>query len=255
MLETFKEFYAFSVTDSLAASTGAGTVGRFQSTILRIEENSDFLLEKMIYQATSRSIILRMRDSRGRYINPQNVDLRAVAGGNIAGNSHNAFELPVPYRFANSSNIEVELADYSGSTNEVRLALLGSKVRCGIAPWHMKSRFQTVIHSTERVLVAANGTSYLTIVIDSDADFIIHKTMAVRTGAALVSVNEGGRDLDWVSSATHIDNMFGDAMFPHVLSEPRFVYRNSTITFTIQDLTGNPNTVEIILVGVKAYDN
>lgn len=258
----YREAYYMASNISLDASSGAGTIGTFKNTPIRVDSDADFEVQKIMFQATSPDIILRIRTSQGEYLMPENTNLQTFGGTqfNSVGPGSNVnwftpYILSWPFRFAASSDIILEAADYSGSANTLRMCMWGAKIYCGKAPWDNPryTRGQPVWRSTERQTLAGNASQVLTINMDSDADVFITKAQAVRTGAALVSVNEGARGRDWGNTSSHIDNMFGSGQFAHKLSAPRFVPVNSSMTFNVQDISGSSNTIEIVLEGIKYH--
>lgn len=260
----YKEAYYMAANIELTASAGAGTLGTFLNTPIRVDSDADFEVQKIMFQSTSPSVIARIRSSKGEYLMPENTDLQAFAGTQFdavgpgtAVSWFTPYILSQPYRFPMSSDIIIEAADYSGATNTVRVCMWGAKVWCGRAPWdNPKYKVgQPIFRSTERQSIAANGSQVLTVNMDSDADVLVRKIMATRTAGALVSVTEGARGRDWGNRATHIDNIAGSGQFPHKLSAGRFVPVNSSMTFQVQDISGSPNVIEIILECTKYHRN
>jgi hypothetical protein len=56
-----------------------------------------------------------------------------------------------------------------------------------------------------------------------------------------------------MNTGTHIRNLVGSGAFPNVLPTPRFIPRGSVVNFTIQDISGAQNDIEINLCGVKLF--
>jgi hypothetical protein len=258
----YKEAYYMAANIALTASSGAGTVGDYIDTPIRVDSDANFELQKIIFQATSPSIKVRIRSSEGNYLTPEATDIQALAGtqfDNVGPGAAVSWFTPYilsrPYRFRKSSDIIIEAADYSGVANTLRICLWGAKIHCGTAPWD-SDRYrigQPTFRSTNRRTIAADGSSSLSINMDSDADVLIKKISAIRTGAALLSIHESGRGYDWGVTPTHIDNIAGSGQFAHKLSAGRMVGANSNMTFNLQDLSSAPNTIEIVIEGVKYH--
>lgn len=259
----YRELYYMAANISLDASTGAGTVGGYQDNPIRVDSDADFELQKIMFQSTSPNIKIRIRSSSGDYLTPEAIDLQAMGGtqfNNVGPGAAVSWFTPYifswPYRFPMSSDIIIEAADYSGSANTLRFCMWGAKILCGTAPWDNPARYrkgQPTFRSTGRQTITANGTRVLTINIDSDADLLIKKISAVRTGAALTSIHEAARGRDWGNTPTHIDNIMGSGQFAHKLSAGRMLPVNSSMTFNTQDLSGAPNVVEIVVEGIKYH--
>ena len=255
----YKEAYYMATDIALDASAGAGQIGVFQNTSVRVDSDAPFELQKIMFVSTSPSIALRIRSSKGEYLMPEDTNLQTFAGtpfNNVGPGADVSWFTPYilswPYHFAASSDIIIEAADLSGAANILRLCMWGAKIRCGIAPWHDSSRrAQPIFRSTGRQTIGDGDSQVLSLNIDSDADLFITKAQATRTGAALVGINEGARGRDWGNSSTHIDNIFGSGQFPHKVSNGRFIPVSSAITFNIQNISGADNTIEIMLEGIK----
>lgn len=196
--------------------------------------------------------------------------LIAVSGGNqLTGSYINGysgsfvpFVWPRPYIIAGATTFTVSAADNSGASNTIYMAFHGSKLRPGKAPWDRQYRamipyvyplnVQGTVPGT--VVIAANGNVAFSVPTDKDGSFLCMKLVGQRTGAALVTIKDGGRDRQWMDSATHIDNIVGNAMFPNILPSPRYCEKGAVISGSIQDLSGLQNTCEIDFVGIKIYE-
>lgn len=243
----WREFFAYGLNQSLSA--GNGTI--FQSTNLRLDSDSDFEAHKLVYNAKSANVRIRMRTDQGLYLTKQEVNLRNTAG-NFAGTP---FIFGRPHVFVAGSNLTVESADRSGASNTLRLSFLGAKIRQGTAPWDRRYRaVRPFTYSTEEVRVGANQTSSLRIEVDTDSHFLVQKIAGTREGDCLIEFKEGGRDLDWQNTPLHFDTIVGNGQFPHVLFANRFVRRGLVLIVQIQDLSGISNLVEVALHGVKMYE-
>lgn len=259
----YRELYYMGDNFDITASSGAGTVGAYTNRSIRIDSDADFELQKIIFQSTDPSIKIRIRSSSGEYLTPEAIDLQAMAGtqfDSVGPGSAVSWFTPyifsTPYRFPRASDIILEAADYSGSTNTLRFCMWGAKIFCGTAPWDNAGKYvkgQPVFRSTGRTSIGANSTSVLTLNMDSDADVLLKKISAVRTGGALISIHEAARGRDWGNTPTHIDNVAGSGQFAHKLSAGRMVPASSSMTFNVQDISGSTNVVEIVMEGVKYH--
>lgn len=255
----WKEYFVYDATATLLA--GTGTV--FASTQIRIDSDANFELVKSSYVATNDRIKLKYRDdSLGRYLVKDPVDIKSIAGRNTLpmglSNSFMPFIWPRPYLLAAGSTFVVEAADASSAANTMRLSFHGAKIRPGIAPWLTKSYRAEIpmIYglSGGPITIAALSSDTARIEIDVDSDFLVHKIVGVRTGAATISITETARGREWMSTAVHIDNVVGNGAFPNILRDPRFISRGSTITINLTDLSGAANVIEVTMIGVKLYE-
>lgn len=255
-------YYEYFV-NSLSQVLTPGTTGILanQNTIA-IDSDADFSFSKTSYVATNDRIKLRYRDdSFGRYLIKDPVDIKTIAGRNTLdmgeSSSFLPFIWPQPYTIAAGTTFTTELGDYSNAANTVRLAFHGAKIRPGTAPWDKKWRLMLPFVYTfdgGSVSVPANATANPAIKIDKDAHFLVKKITAIRTGGALISINDTARGQDLSNTPVHIDNLCGNGAFPNILTAPRFVNRGSVLSITIQNLIGIANNIEVNLVGVKLYE-
>jgi len=250
----YEEYFVYATNASLSA--GDGTV--FEEFNVRIDSDSNFKFLSTLFVATSPQIYIKMQDdSIGRYLTKKGTDIQAIGGRSLTGTTENLFlpfRWPKPYIIRAGTNLALQISDYSGSANTLRLAYHGSKIQPGVAPWDYKFRAtMPMVYSVKKTL-AANSSDTAVIDIDIDSHFLIKDIVGVRTGGALVTISEGARNRDWSNTSIHIDNIMGNGQFPNKLPSPRFIQKGSTIIFNLQDLSGFANTVEIDLVGVKLYE-
>ncbi|HDK42887.1 MAG TPA: hypothetical protein ENG87_05890 [Candidatus Pacearchaeota archaeon] len=254
----WKEYFIYGISKTLTAGTGTS----FESNNMRIDSDADFEFNKSTYVATNDRIKLKYKDdSIGRYLTKGQPDIKAIAGRNILpmglSNSFIPFIWPRPYIISAGTNFVVETADYSNAANTLRLAFHGGKIRQGEAPW--KKRFRAAVpfvysFTNGSQTVTANSTITPTIEVDIDAHFLVQKITGIRTGEALVLINEGARGREWSNVALHIDNFIGNGSFPNILMANRFILRGSVVSFNIQDISGASNVIDIDLIGVKLYE-
>ncbi len=261
----WKEYYIYDFTNtSIPASAGAGVVGAFQNITTRFDSDADFEVIKRHHIATDNRIRIRFQDdSYGRQFQNQSLDLRGVSGtilsasaGSIGIHPNNfmPFILARPYLIRAGTTYTLEVADFSGAANSLRMSFHGAKLRVGAAPWHREWKAKPPFdYTTGAVTLSANQTVSVNINIQIDAHFLVEKITGTRTGPALIQVIDGSQDRQWMNGAIHIDNFMGNSQFPNILPAPRFIRRGSSINITIQDLSGASNTVEVIFSGLKLF--
>lgn len=277
----WREYFIYSADFAQASVLAAGVANGlptqqvFNDFAIRIDSDSDFELLKTMYVATDARVYVRYRDdASGRFLHRGSLDLRDVGGfGNsgpligLAAPSFVPFIWPAPYAMARNATFTVAGADFSGAPNTARISFHGNKIRPGYSPWQYKEdgsprRFRAKLpyvyplppDGTNYVL-GANQTIPFSAPVDIEADFLVYKIVGVRTGAAMVQLQDGaGRERNWMDRAVHIDNLIGNGLHPNVLPSPRFVQRGSAVVGFIQDISGAQNTVRLYLVGVKLYE-
>ena len=272
----WKEYYiyTFDFTGSAALTGGAAdarpTTLAFAPVSVRIDSDADFELGKTMYFPARGRVYARYKDeTRGQYLHRGTLDLRAVAGIGqafpiVGSPSFLPYIWPAIWRVKASSLLSVEAADFSGlglGTNAVRLSFHGAKCRSGVKPWDDARVVRRVAYTlpwppddVDFTAIAANATVPVSAPIDAEGDFLVHKITGVRTGEAIITIQDGpGRERLWMDRAVHIDNLVGNGSFPNILPAPRFVFRGSTISGTIRDLSGATNYVRLYFHGERLY--
>lgn len=251
----YKEYFVYGTGyETLTAGTGTA----FLPFPIKIDSDADFEFNKTATIWKDDRILVKYQDSSlGRYLTKNPCDILTIAGTSlVTGNARGfmPFVWPRPHVISAGSNFLVELSDYSAAENNTQLAFHGAKIRPGTAPW--KREFKAVIPFVYsfRETIAASTIGIPRIEIDIDSHFMVQKIVGRRTGSCFVTISEGARGRDWMNRALRFRNICGDAVFPNILPAPRFIYRGSVISFTIQDLSAASNIVEIDLIGVKLYE-
>lgn len=258
-MDWHRQYFAYHFEDlDITASSGAGTVGAFETIQVRTDSNVDFEGVEMCHIATSDEMHVRISDdSYGRFMhNTIPLDLRNISGtaiSHITPNGFKPFVWPIRYLIAAGNTITLEVADFSGSTNLLRLVFHGAKLRHGLAPWDKKWKLKFPFFLNETVSLDANGTASINLSVGTDADFLIKSLTAVRTGAALITVKSGDTDEQWTNQPLHIDNMFGNSQYPHEMNAPRHIRKGTVINVTLQNLTGSTNVIRLSFGGIKLY--
>ena len=196
------------------------------------------------------------------------VDLRTIAGRSLPLDNSGAFDLrpfvwPINYTIRAATTWGVSLANNSNYTPTVYIAFHGAKLRPGIAPWKKPGTSKvpyiyTLLQSATTlpdgvVQVAANSTVTSQVTTDKDSYFVCYKIVGSATSDALITIQDGGRERQWMNTPIHARNILGSGAFPNQLAVPRFVGKGSVLAVTIQDLSGSTNNVSIDFVGVKVF--
>lgn len=262
------EFFVYNVTfTSMAVGSGVSYV----SQDIRIDSDADFQFLKTMYFNTNDNadIIVKYRDdSTGRFLMKSGTVVRTIAGRALSIDNSGSFDFrpfiwPVPYNVRRASTFGIEASNSHGViTPTLYLSFHGAKLRQGLAPWKKPGQKMPYTYPLARnvstnpegvVTVAANQTISSTVSVDKDSNFIVKSLTGHATGQALVSIQEMGRDRQWMNSSTHIRNLIGSGAFPNILASPRFVPRGSVLSVTIQDLSGAANNISLNFCGVKLF--
>jgi hypothetical protein len=269
LMEMWGEYFMYNTLfNALPVGTGVAYV----TNEVRIDSDADFQFMKTMYFSTNDNAAVYLKykdDSSGRYLMKNGVNLRTIGGRSLAIDNSGSFDFrpyiwPIPYNIRRATTFSIDASNnHLAIAPSVYISFHGAKLRQGIAPWKKRNvtkmpyvyplsrNIQTNPESV--VTVAPNQTISVSVSIDKDSDFVVNKITGSATDQALVTVQEMGRDRQWMNTSTHIRNLVGSGAFPNVLSSPRFVPRGSVVNFTIQDISGVANNVEINLCGVKLF--
>lgn len=224
---------------------------------LKIDSDSDFEFISTMYTATDPRVYIRLRDNTfGRYLHDiPALDMRHFGGqalNSITANGFVAYEWQTPYLIRAASSLGIEAADFSGSSNTVRISFHGCKVRPGTPPYARQySNKSHHCYIAQPTTISANQTQNFVISMDNDSDFLISSITGSRSGAALVNVKN--KDSNWMNIPVHFDNFVGNGNFPNILKYPKFLGKGETLTITVQDLSGSNNTVSLYFYGWKLF--
>lgn len=258
----WKEYFTY-ISEFLPLSAGSAdvlpTALAFSSNTIKIDSDSDFEVRALSFTATDSRIYFKSKDAgSGRFMQKDAMDLRLTGGrGNTLlttnGVSFLPFKMSGSYIVNAKADLTIECADFSGSSNTIRMAFHGSKLRSGEPPWQKKVyRAKMDFTYPTIVSVGANATVITSITTDTDSDFIVEKLGARRTGAATIEVKDG-RDRRWSNNPVHIDNMFGCEAFQNNISpyHGRFIEGGDSISLQITDLSGSSNVIALAFHGKK----
>jgi len=275
----WKEYFIYDFTNTvLPAGTvdGLPSVQAFVDVTTRTDSDADFELMKRTHIATSSKIYVAYRDDAyGRFLQNAPMDLRTVSGTilfttgvvevGIHPNNFLPYILTRPMVIRAATTFTASFADFTGAaalallngggvtTNSMRHAFHGAKLRKGNAPWDEQWKATPYFDYTTILSLAANGTASANVSINIDSHFLVRKLTATRTGPALLTIKDNATERQWMNTSIHIDNLFGNAQFPNSMPAPRFIYRGSVINISAQDLSGAANTLILTFSGEKLY--
>lgn len=103
-------------------------------------------------------------------------------------------------------------------------------------------------------LTANQALTDQTVIIDSDSDFLILGLAGTQTGNYRVNFKSGnGRYV--AQTQIRNANLVGTGQFPVPLPKPLFVPSRGRIAIDITDLSAAGNTVELVFIGIRLYQN
>jgi len=264
------EYFVYSITFSTMA---VGTGVTFIDGEMRIDSDADFQFLKTLYHSTNDLADVKVKykdDSSGRYLIKSATSLRSIGGRSLSLDNSGSYDFrpyvwPIPYNIRRATTLTIQAANsHAIITPTIYLSFHGGKVREGIAPWKrpgykkipyvytLSRNINTLPEGT--VQIAANQTLSVNISTDKDSDFLVNKITGSATGNALVTIQDMGRDRQWMNTPTHIRNLIGSGAFPNVLATPRFINRGSVMSLSIQNLTAAVNNIEFNLIGQKLFN-
>ena len=105
------------------------------------------------------------------------------------------------------------------------------------------------------VALGANERKDFQLLIDADSDFLVEKVYSFETGPFRLQVLDSTTSYQWFSDRIRMDNFFGDAEYPNELPTPIALRRGTTLNLDIEDLSGAPNTLELVFEGYRCGAN
>jgi len=265
---TWKEYYVYS---TLFTALPVGTGLAYSDGEIRIDSDADFEFSKTMYFSSNdnANVYLKYRDdSTGRFLMKNAASARTIGGRALSVDNSGAFDFrpflwPLPYKIRRGTTFMVQAANSNAIiAPNVYLAFHGAKMRQGLAPWKQPALKMPYVYGLTRsantlpegtVQIPANGTITATISVDKDSSFVATKMTGSATGSCLVTIQEQGRDRQWMNTSTHIRNILGSGAEPNILPSPRFVEKGSVISISLQDLSGAVNNIEMNFIGFKMF--
>lgn len=257
----FKHYYINNFNNlALPAGTNVATgvepSPAYTGTPITLDTDADFEALKMAYVYTDPRVFLRLKEVNGRYYDADpGMDARLACGTLVnlgaGGNALALKALARPLLIPKGARFTADMADFSGAQNSVRVAVHGTKLYNGNAPWDALGRkYKRVNWWTEPVYsgsITANKNALMTISAPYNQDFYIYRILAQRTGAATVAMQNFIGNLQ--NTDTHIDNLAGNVEGHNILPAPIFIPADSSLLINITDISGATNGVTLHLEG------
>ncbi len=264
----YKQFFIYNFNQlPLGAGTNIATgvvpSPAFLDTPVVTQDDADFEALKTAYTATDPRVFVRFKQSGGEYYDEDpGMDARLVCGQlvNLAsgGNALLFKNLAHPMLVPAGGTFTIKMADFSGSSNNVRLAVHGTKLRPGQEPWKtLNRRYKDPMKGGQRWWttpwysgsISANASAPGTIKAPDRRDLYIYRISAQRTGAATIEIQDGfGENLQ--DTPTHLDNFCGNIAGYNILPAPIFVPALSSLVINITDISGATNGVTLHFEGI-----
>jgi len=247
----WKEPFSFSA-DFLPLAGGTGVA--YSSFELKIPNSNDFEIIRSIHKATSNVANLRIFNATsGRDILRKQGDLRAISSTAYSGITANGFvpyTWPIPYLLNAGTELNIFAADASGSSNNLRYSMHGNNVYDGVAPYEHRKKREPYAFVITADSLAAYSTVTKTMVVDTNAGFLISKLTGVATGECTVFIQDVK---PWSSRDAHFYNMVGNSQFGNSLTSRRWIPEKTMLTVRFTDISGSTNTIAINFIGERVY--
>jgi len=127
--------------------------------------------------------------------------------------------------------------------------IFGNYPRRNVLPYMYQFRL-TVAEGTA---LAAGGRGQASIKVSADASFITTYLTNSSTGEYLISMRTDSSDRILMNDPVHSATAIGTAERPMILPKPLLLAPNTTITFTLQDLSAAVNELYFTMIGFKVY--
>lgn len=257
----FSEYYIYNQNFTLTGGTGV----LYTMSSLLINDNADFVLKRTSHIATSNVVNLKLKDlSTGRFLFKTQEDLRTISGtslNSITANGFLPYNWPIPYQINKSKQVETHISDASGIGNTVRLAFHGDAVYEN-NPYKEynptdKQSIMPYVYETNTIVPASalNATAEYNLQINNDADFVCTKITGLCTDVGLVEIKTYSTGIAsyWQNIPTHTNNLFGNSQFPNMLTSPRYIKRNTSISVVFTSLIAGANSLTLQFHGYKKF--
>ena len=103
------------------------------------------------------------------------------------------------------------------------------------------------------VVLAANGPGVSVLQIQYDSDFEWIWLVSTQTGPYTVTLQDTSTGRSLSNSPVNSANFAGTAQLPFPLVEPYLLARSTSVQATFADVSGAPNTVQLVLRGYKLF--
>jgi hypothetical protein len=107
---------------------------------------------------------------------------------------------------------------------------------------------------TPNGILGANSTALNQIRISADSAFIACSMRGVSDGPYTTFMQQDASDRQLMNIPVNADTIVGTAQRPGPFHKPLLLPANTTITFTMADISGQNNNVWVTLAGFKVYN-
>ena len=247
----WKEPFAYCV-DFLPLTGGAGLA--YTNFEIKTPPNCDFEVIRSIHQATSNMVNLRILNATtGRDVLRGQGDLRGISSTSFSGITPNGFTpytWPIPYYLVAGTELNVSAADNSGVDNNVRFVLHGNNIYSNDAPYEGRKTRESYSFAISSGALAAYGTVTKTLLLDTNAGFLVSKLTGEADGAATVLIQD---KRPWSSRDIHFNNMVGNSQFGNSLTSRRWMPEKTMVSVRFTDISGSANSITISFHGERVY--
>lgn len=242
--------YDFLYSNEVQLAAVVGTPGQME---IKTQQDSIFVVQTMAAYSDGPFTARFLDDGTGT--NWQNQPIYNV---NTFGVAQRPNILIQPIMVFPTSTILVDLVNLTAVVNNIEIVLGGYKIFQAEERPTGKKHDLWFQYATRKLVQAGNADS-MTIKLQADSWFEVQKVVAVGYTAAYAPANFSARISDsglgksWSDRFIRRDNQFGTAEYPRVVPFPKLIRPNSVVQVELRDLSGVPNTIEVVLEGVKKY--
>jgi len=242
--------YDFLYSNEVVLAGAIGAVGQLE---IRTQQDSVFVVQTVSAIATA-PFTARFTDD-GSGVSWQNQPIYNV---NTFGSVQRPNILIKPIMVFPTSKVLIDLVNLTAVANTVEIVLGGYKI---FQPAERPSgnRVDLWFQYAARLNVLGGNADSMTIQLQADSWFEVQKVVAVGYSAAYAAadfsarISDSGLGKSWSDRFIRRDNQFGTAEYPRVVPFPKLMRPNSTVQIELRELSGAPNTIEVVLEGVKKY--
>lgn len=251
-------------TITLPASAGANLAGRMVDLNFLIDFQGHFDWASIVGVSEGPFLIEFFDPASQRRL--QN---RPIHSDCILGNAQRQFLLPEPYFFNigdSQRQLKCFLRDLSGSSNVVRMNLIGRRIYHKECPPDVQLDLEKTFGFGSRTYsyfllpnetkvdgtvtpVGAGGTASFTFESDASADTEIQKLMVKSSGPFTFTLRDRAMNRLLMPNPVHSDNGWGTNFFPFFFADTYLVERQKQVIMDVVDLSGAPNYIYPVMAG------
>lgn len=262
----WKEYFVYSINKAITTTD----INVFTNVNLKTAFDADFELHAISCKPThyNANVFIKIKNNEDGIItlNPMGFGLKSISGIHGFG-CFSPYILKHPFFIKAGSELDFEISNFHTTTNTVRMALHGSKIRDGEHPLFNKQIREQRFHIYSNMKNIASGIKdTFTIQIDNDSYFVLKQLNGFQdynagfdfmsdTGYFNVLMTDNYTQKSWSNESVIFWNLIGNGSFPNNIYKygEKVFPPNSIITIEGENVGNTTSDLYISLIGDKIY--